>query len=157
MDQQIIAYALLGALAIGLLVSIYSDFRHRLILNAVKAPIALAAPLYWYATGAFGWPVIGYQLLLALGVFGLFTLFFALGAMGGGDVKLFTALALWFPWDATTRLLFYASLLGLLVTIVFYLSHRIQKKTGRARIPYGIAISIAGLLVASEPIFNHFG
>lgn len=157
MEQQIFAYLLLGALAIGLLVSIYTDLCHRLILNAVTAPMALAAPLYWYATGNFAWPEIGFQLLTAVCVLGLFTLFFALGAMGGGDVKLFTALALWFPWDTTMRLLLYASLLGLLVTIVFYLSHRFKGKPGRARIPYGIAISLAGLIIISEPIFNHFG
>jgi prepilin peptidase CpaA len=157
MDQQFFMYALLGALAIGLLICIYTDLRSRLILNAVVAPIALAAPLYWYATGAFAWPTIGYQLLLALCVFALFTLFFAMGAMGGGDVKLFTALALWFPFDVTMRLLLHASLLGLLVTIIFFLLHRFRGGAGKARIPYGIAISLAGLWAAGERIFNHFG
>jgi prepilin peptidase CpaA len=157
MDQQFFVYALLGALAIGLLICIYTDLRSRLILNTVLAPMALAAPLYWYVTGALVWPTIGYQLLLALAVFGLFTLFFALGAMGGGDVKLFTALALWFPIDATIRLLLHASLLGLLVTIIFYLLHRFRGGVGKARIPYGIAISLAGLWTAGERIFNHFG
>jgi prepilin peptidase CpaA len=157
MEKLTLAYLLLGALAIGLLISIYTDLRHRLILNAVTLPIAVTAPLYWYATGNLGWPAIGFQLLTALCVFGLFTLFFAMGAMGGGDVKLFTVLALWFPWNATMELLLNASLLGLLVTIIFYLSHRIQKKPGRARIPYGVAISLAGLWTAGERIFNHFG
>jgi prepilin peptidase CpaA len=156
MDQQIFVYALLGGLAIGLLISIYTDLRHRLILNTVTAPIALSAPLYWYATGVFGWPEIGYQLLCAFLVFGLFTLFFVLGAMGGGDVKLFTALAFWFPWDSMIRLMLYASLLGLLVTIIFFTVHKFRGEPGKARIPYGIAISLAGLWIAGEPIFNHF-
>jgi prepilin peptidase CpaA len=157
MDQFFLAYALLGALAIGLLVSIYTDLKRRLILNSVTGAIALAAPLYWYATSTFDWPDIGYQLLTGLGVFALFTLFFAIGAMGGGDVKLFTALALWFPWDTTIRLLLHASLLGLLVTIIFYLLHRFRGGSGKARIPYGIAIAIAGLWTSGELIFNHFG
>ena len=33
-------------------------------------------------------------------VFALFAIAFALGAMGGGDVKLVAALALWLPWQA---------------------------------------------------------
>lgn len=157
MDQQILAYALLGALAIGLLITIYTDLRYRLILNAITLPIALAAPLFWYANGTFSWPTIGYQLLLAFGVFALFTLFFMLRAMGGGDVKMFTALALWFPLSETMRLLLIASVLGLLVTIIFYVSHRFRGSGGKARIPYGIAIAIAGLCTAGEHIFNHFG
>jgi prepilin peptidase CpaA len=156
MNQQIFAYALLGGLAIGLLISIYTDLKHRLILNSVTGAIALAAPLYWYATGQFSWPAIGFQLLTGLGVFALFTLFFVLKAMGGGDVKMFTALALWFPWDTTMQLLLIASLLGLLVTIIFFLSHRFKGGVGKARIPYGIAISLAGLWIAGEQIFNHF-
>jgi prepilin peptidase CpaA len=157
MDTQILTYVLLGGLAIGLLISIYTDIRHRLILDVISGPIALAAPLYWYAAGDFNLQSIGIHLLTALLVFGFFALAFRFNAMGGGDVKLFSALALWFHWIWVMRLLLYASLLGGLVTIVFWGIHKAKRGEGRARIPYGISISLAGLWVVSEHIFNHFG
>jgi prepilin peptidase CpaA len=157
MDQQLLIYVLLGGLAIGLLISVYTDIRHRLILNAVTAPIALAAPLYWYATGTFTLAGIGAHLLVALVVFAFFALLFRFGAMGGGDVKLFSALALWFDWIWMMRLTLLASILGALVTIIFWGIHKHRRQPGHARIPYGVAIALAGLWVAGEQIFNHFG
>jgi prepilin peptidase CpaA len=157
MDQQILIYVLLGGLAIGLLISAYTDIRHRLILNAVTAPIALAAPLYWYAIGEFSPIGIGLHLAIAAAVFVFFALLFRFGAMGGGDVKLFSALALWFNLVWVMRLLLIASLLGALVTIIFWLIHKRRGATGPVRVPYGVAIALAGLWVVSEHIFNHFG
>lgn len=157
MDHNFIAYALLGGLAIGLLVSIYSDIRHRLIYNWVTAPIALAAPLYWLAVGNFGWPAIGIYLATGAATFLLFALFFRFGMMGGGDVKLFAAVALWLGPIPAIRFIFIASLLGALVTIIFFVLHKLGKRTGNVRVPYGVAISLAGLWSAGEQFFNHFG
>ena len=157
MDQQILIYVLLGGLAIGLLISAYTDIRHRLILNAVTAPIALAAPLYWYAIGEFSLIGIGTHLTIAAAVFVFFALLFRFGAMGGGDVKLFSALALWFDLVWVMRLVVVASLLGALVTIIFWLIHKRRRGTGPVKVPYGVAIALAGLWVVSEHIFNHFG
>ena len=157
MDSQILIYVLLGSLAIGLLVSAYTDIRYRLILNAVTLPIALAAPLYWYAVGDFYPAAIATHLAIAAGVFLFFAIFFRLGAMGGGDVKLFSALALWFDWMWVMRLLFVASLLGALVTILFFAIHKARGQQGPVKVPYGVAIAISGLWVAGEQIFNHFG
>ena len=157
MDQHILIYVLLGGLAIGLLISAYTDIRHRLILNAVTAPIALAAPLYWYAIGEFSLIGIGIHLAIAVAVFVFFALLFRFGAMGGGDVKLFSALALWFNLVWIMRLVVVASLLGALVTIIFWLIHKRRGRTGPVRVPYGVAIALAGLWVVSEHIFNHFG
>ena len=50
-----------------------------------------------------------------------------------------------------------ASLLGALVTIIFWLIHKRRGGTGSVRVPYGVAIALAGLWVAGEHIFNHFG
>jgi prepilin peptidase CpaA len=157
MDQQILVYVLLGGLAIGLLISVYTDIRNRLILNAVTAPIALAAPIYWYAVGHFHWAAIGLHLLIALMVFAFFAIAFRFGAMGGGDVKLFSALALWFDWISTMNLLLIASVLGAAVTIVFWGIHKARRQSGQPKIPYGVAISLAGLWVVGEQIFNQFG
>lgn len=157
MDHQILTYVLLGGLAIGLLICAYTDIRQRLILNAVTLPIALAAPLYWYAVGDFNLTAIAIHLAVATAVFLFFALMFRFGAMGGGDVKLFSALALWFTPLWVMRLLVVATVLGALVTIVFWLIHKHRQKKGPVKVPYGVAIAIAGLWVAGEQIFNHFG
>jgi prepilin peptidase CpaA len=156
MTSDILAYLTLGGLAIALVVSIYSDIRYRLIFNAVTLPIALAAPLYWYATGSISLPDIGIHLLTATITFIFFAIAFRFGAMGGGDVKLFAALALWWPWVDVIRMILYASIIGALVTIIFLTIHKLKQRDGRARIPYGVAISLAGLWIAGERIFNHF-
>ncbi len=156
MDPQLLIYVLLGGLAIGLLIAAYTDIRYRLIPNMITAPIALAAPLYWYAVGDFSMVGIGLHLLIGLVVFAFFALLFRFGAMGGGDVKLFSALALWFNLVWVIRLIFVASLIGALVTIIFWGIHKARRQPGRPRIPYGVAISLAGLWVAGEHIFNHF-
>lgn len=156
MTSEALAYVTLGGLAIALIVCIYTDIRYRLIFNKITLPIALAAPIYWYATGGFSPAEIGIHLLTAVLVLIFFAFAFRFGAMGGGDVKLFAALALWWPWLDVVRLILFASIIGALVTIIFLAIHKIKQRDGRARIPYGVAISIAGLWIAGERIFNHF-
>ena len=156
MTTDNLAYALLAGLAIALIMSIYTDIRYRLIFNKITLPIALAAPLYWYASGGFTLQEIGIHLITGAATFAFFALLFRFGMMGGGDVKLFTALALWFPWTDVVRMVLYASLLGAVVTIVFLMIHKLRQGVGRARIPYGVAISLAGLWMTGERFFNHF-
>jgi prepilin peptidase CpaA len=156
MTSAFLVYVTLGGLAIALMTSIYTDIKYRLIFNTVTLGIALAAPLYWYATGDFAWHPIGIHLLTATIVFSVFAIAFRFGAMGGGDVKLFAALALWFHWLDVFRMVLYASILGAIVTIIFVIIHKSKQKDGRARIPYGVAIALSGLWIAGERIFNHF-
>ncbi len=87
-------YVLLAGLAIALLCAAFTDLRSRRIANWLTGSIALSAPLFWWASG-LGWPGIGLQLAVAAGCFALLCGLFALRAMGGGDVKLLSALALW--------------------------------------------------------------
>lgn len=155
MTGEPFAYGLLAALAIALLVTIVTDIRDRKIYNKIVLPIALGAPLYWIADNNSGEQIV-LHLIAAIIVFLLFSVFFYLRVMGGGDVKLFTALALWFDWETTTRMLLYATLLGVAVTIVFWFEHRRRDRSGPARIPYGVAIALAGLWVCGERYFNQF-
>jgi prepilin peptidase CpaA len=96
------SYALLAALATALLTAALTDLRRREIKNWLNAAIALAAPLWWLAMG-LGPLAIAFQLALAAATLVVACLLFATGQMGGGDVKLLGALALWFPpasfWD----------------------------------------------------------
>ena len=156
MDLQYFAYMLLGGLAIGLMISVYSDIRYRLIYNKVTLPIALAAPLFWFATGQFGWSDIGMHLLVGGCVFTVFAVFFAVGMMGAGDVKLFTAFALWFDWITVIEMMLYTSIIGGAVTVVFLIIHKVKKQQGKVRIPYGVAIALSGLFTVGARFLNHF-
>lgn len=140
-----IVYGLVGGLAIALLVAAYTDIRRRQIDNALNAGVALAAPLFWWASGLTLWPGVVWQLALALGTFVVLAGLFAIRAMGGGDVKLLTALALWLPGLLFARLLMIMALAGGVLTIALGAWHVARRNKTRLKIPYGVAIAIAGL------------
>lgn len=111
MSGAYFSYALLAALATALVVAAFTDLRRRQIDNGLNAAIALAAPLWWLAMG-FGPVEIGFQLALAVGTFAIACVLFATGQMGGGDVKLLTALALWFTPASFFQLVMLMAILG---------------------------------------------
>jgi prepilin peptidase CpaA len=152
METIFFTRALLALLAIALVVAAVGDWRRRLIENWLTGGIALSSPLLWVAQGYGLWPDVGVQVLLALGLFLFFLIFFALGAMGGGDVKLIAALGLWFPLGSMMNLLVIMSILGGILTLAMLIHHRIARKPGRPEIPYGIAISAAGLWIIFQTI-----
>ena len=141
------AYGLLAALAIALLFAAFTDLRSRTIENWLTLGMALAAPLFWWASGLSPWPGMALQLGLGLAVFAALAGLFALGAMGGGDVKLLSALALWLPWQPFLKLVVLMALIGGVLTIAVAGWHRIARREGRVQIPYGVAIAAAGLWV----------
>jgi prepilin peptidase CpaA len=147
MTGGILAYGLLAALAIALLFAAFTDLRARVIENWLTLGMALAAPLFWWATGLSPWPGMALQLGLGLAVFAALAGLFALGAMGGGDVKLLSALALWLPWQPFLKLVVLMALIGGALTIVVAARHRIARRPGRVQVPYGVAIAAAGLWV----------
>ncbi|KPH59569.1 MULTISPECIES: A24 family peptidase [Novosphingobium] len=105
------SYALLLALAIALLRAAFTDIRRREIGNGLNLAIALAAPLWWWAAG-FGWADIAWQIGLAAVTFALACVLFALRQMGGGDVKLLAALALWFVPASFGQLIVLMAMIG---------------------------------------------
>ncbi len=156
MNGEIFQLALIGALGALLIAAAITDLRSRIISNRLNLAIATLAPLWWLASGLDLWPGVAVQLLVAAIVFALFAALFAFGMMGGGDVKLLGALALWFPWQAVLSLIVLMAILGGLVTIVTVIHHRMTKRLGQPEIPYGVAISIAALWLLGERYFNHF-
>ena len=146
-------YGLLAALAIALLVAAVTDLRSRSIGNWLNAAIALVAPLFWWASDIPLWadPMVQTSVVTQLGValvtFGVLAALFALGAMGGGDVKLLTALALWITPLLFLKLLVVMALLGGVLTIGFGAWHVMRRRRDKLAIPYGVAIAMAGLWV----------
>ncbi len=142
-----ISYGLLIGLAIALLIAAFTDIRRRQIDNWLNAGIALAAPAFWWASGLDLWPGVATQLGVALAAFVILAGLFAMKVMGGGDVKLLTALALWVPPFMFMQLLLIMSLAGGALTIVLAGWHIIRGERDRIKIPYGIAIAFGGLWV----------
>ncbi len=144
------SYVLLGALAIALVIAAFTDLRARRIDNWLNAAIALGAPLFWWSSGLSLWPDVAWQLGLAFATFAVLAGLFALGAMGGGDVKLLTALALWITPLWFLKLLVMMALIGGALTIVFGAWHIARRQRDKVAIPYGVAISSAGLWVLAS-------
>jgi prepilin peptidase CpaA len=148
-------FALLGVLALLLVSAGIEDLRTREIANWKNATIALLAPLWWWAHGLSLWPDIALQLAIALAVFALFCVAFARGWMGGGDVKMIGALALWcIDPGALARMLIVMSLAGGVLTIVLMIDAKRRKSVATVEIPYGVAIAIAAIFALHQPILN---
>src|SRR4051812_4427564 len=96
---------LLGLLAILLIVAAVIDVRTFTISNGLNASVALLAPLYWWSIGLPLWPDAALQTAVALAVFAALAATFYIGMMGGGDVKLAAAVALWFKPVTTLKFL----------------------------------------------------
>jgi prepilin peptidase CpaA len=157
MSAQTLPLLPYGILATLLLFAMASDIRSREIGNWTNLFIALGAPVAWWFAGLSLWPDVAMQLGIALGFFCLFTIFWSLNAMGGGDVKLIGALSLWFPLLLTIRLLLIMSIIGGALTVAIWAWRKLKKSHEKGQIPYGVAISAAGLWAIYERNFNHFG
>ncbi|HYI63761.1 MAG TPA: prepilin peptidase [Allosphingosinicella sp.] len=151
------AWILLGALALMLLGASWCDLKSRTIPNGLNLAIALLAIPFWWSVGLALWPDAAIQIGVASLVFGLFAIAFAFGAMGGGDVKLIGALALWLPFKAVVVLIFLMSIAGGALTLAMFLRHKLARRTGQLEIPYGVAIAFGGLWLISERFLNQFG
>ena len=151
-STMILAAGLIAALGYAT----WTDIRARIIPNPLNAAIALAAPLWWWASGLEPWPGAAIQVAMALIALIVFIGIFALGAMGGGDVKLIAALGLWLLPADMLRMLVWMSLAGGAITIVMLVAHKIRKIEERPEIPYGVAIALATAPLITERYIYHF-
>ena len=134
------------------------------IPNAVPIAIVALYPVYLLAGGP-GLGVLHWSLAIMIGTFLLGALLFSRGWMGGGDVKLIAALALWAGPVHFPAFLVMTSIAGGALVLVILLASRnaalnwvvgsirgalhlpVTPRTasGKSTVPYGIAIAIAGL------------
>jgi prepilin peptidase CpaA len=147
---------LLASLAALLVVAAVVDVRTFTISNRLNLTVALLAPLYWLSVELSIWPGVAVQLAAGAAVFLVLAAAFYAGMMGGGDVKLAAALALWFPPASTLKFLVFMSLAGGLLTLLLLVWHRVKRREGRPEIPYGVAIAFGGLAILAQPYLNHF-
>jgi prepilin peptidase CpaA len=147
---------LLVGLAATLVFAAVVDVRTFTISNRLNAAVALCAPLYWLSVSLSPWPGMAVQVAAAAAVFTLFAGAFYAGMMGGGDVKLAAALALWFPPIGILKFLVLMSLAGGVLTLLVLALHRFRKREGRPEIPYGVAIAFGGLAILAQRFLNQF-
>jgi prepilin peptidase CpaA len=156
---DIIRDLLLVVLAALLVTAAHTDiFRYR-IPNKLCLMIALLAPAYWVALahGDFGAlkAVAVYHLIIGVAVFLVFFACFAGGWMGGGDVKLLAAIALWTPLYDLLLWLVIMSFAGALMALLFMYMHRVRGQKRRFfRLRYGVAIAAGGVAFVSQPFLN---
>lgn len=146
-------YGLLIALAIALLTAAFTDLRSRQIGNWLNGAIAIGAPLFWWSSGLALWPDVVWQLGVAALTFAICAGLFAMRWMGGGDVKLLTALALWIAPSLFFNLIVIMALVGGVLTLLFGMWHFMRRQKERLAIPYGVAISAAGLWILTQHYF----
>jgi len=137
----VLFYLLVMGLAV---VASITDVSSRIIPNWVSAAIAALFPLYVVIFASYDFAASGAAaagLVLAVGL-----VLFALGWFGGGDVKLMAALALWVGLDGLAAFSFLTSLIGGGIAAVMLLLYWRKIRQGeRLTVPYGVAISLAGL------------
>ena len=155
---------LLGLLAILLIVAAVIDVRTFTISNGLNAAVALLAPLYWWSIGLPLWPDAAIQVAVAAGIFALLAATFYMGMMGGGDVKLAAAIALWFKPITSLKFLIIMSLAGGVLTLIILLLHKKRGKAPidgdapavRPEVPYGVAIAFGALWILAQRFLNQF-
>jgi prepilin peptidase CpaA len=165
---------LVGALAALLIRAAISDARSFTISNRLCLAVAALAPLYIITRVAMpGQEFLGgsvkLHLLATVGitiaVFAVSSVFFATGLMGGGDVKLMTAVSLWTGPQWTLAFLFITALAGGVVTLAVlaraYIKRRFSPETSqivknsdsilrKTQVPYGLGIAVGGLFAATK-------
>ncbi len=161
-----ISAAICAVPALCLVIAAISDLRTMTIPNPLCA-VLLASFLVAAPTVGLAWADIGMSLVAGLAVFAVCFGLFALNVMGGGDAKLLTAIAVWYGFDHSLLVfLVTTGYVGGAVTLVVLLL-RSQAGTVTAmgiplppslstakKIPYGVAIAIAGLLTFGQsPIY----
>ena len=147
---------LISLLALILVVAAVIDVRTFTISNGMNLSVALLAPLFWWSAAVPLWPDVAAQVAVAGGVFILLAGAFYAGMMGGGDVKLAAALALWFSPASTVKFLVLMSIAGGILTLLVVAWHRAKKREGRPEIPYGVAIAFGGLAILTQRFLNQF-
>jgi prepilin peptidase CpaA len=125
------------------------------LIMLLLAGYLVAIPLAGLSLAEVAWSSAAAILVFALGFVA-----FTFQWMGGGDVKLLTAAALWLGAENTGALIFYTSLFGAILTLAVlgframhlpiawqgrdWIARLHRRDTG---VPYGVAIAAASLLI----------
>src|SRR5437588_183200 len=144
-------------------VAAFEDFRRFIIPNALTLGLCLLWPLYFAAEPSL--VGAGAAIGCALVVFAVGAVLFAGGYVGGGDVKLLSAAALWAGPAGIANLLLLTGIFGGALALLLLLPAgarivaSIRAALGQAGteggtsryVPYGVPIAIAAVIVVLSP------
>lgn len=126
------------SLAAMLIVIIFIDFDHQLILDKVNLTLAVLGLVGQLFIWQHPWLQVGYSLLAGGGLL-LAILLLSRGGMGDGDVKMAAALAFWFTWPQMLLMLFMAFVSGGLIGLFLLATGRRSRHDG---IPFGPFLAV---------------
>lgn len=146
----------LSVAAIGLfMLAATVDFMHRRIPNPLAGALAVVglARLVLETAGGAGILGPGADLAAALAILIVGAGFFGAGVLGGGDVKLLAAGALWVGAPGTAAYLLGTALAGGGLALLYLLGAMFARGAAehglRRGLPYGVAIAVGGVLVTA--------
>lgn len=156
MEGSMISLGLMAVLGLMMIAAAISDLRSRTISNELNAAMALLAIPFWVATGLALWPDVPVQFGAAFGVFLIFAGLFAIGGMGGGDVKMIGAVMLWIPVPLFLPMLTIMAIAGGILSAVMLIYMKLRPSEKPVEVPYGVAIAAAGLWALHQQYLNQF-
>ncbi len=130
--ERAIVVAIGGLLALA----VAADVAWRRVPNAVVLPIAVGGLAAQLATG--GPIAAGWSALVALGILAVLMVPWASGKLGGGDVKLIAATAIWLGPSRVAAFLVFTAIAGAPVALATRLHHLIQlRREAPGATPHG--------------------
>ncbi|RAK52530.1 A24 family peptidase [Phenylobacterium deserti] len=138
----------LAVFCLILVVAAVWDVTSYRIPNALCAALALAALLLALPDGAGEWLSRGASVAV---IGGAVLALYLVGGMGGGDVKLLAAAAMWMPFESLPVFVMALALVGGVQAALTIAARRLAPAAAngpgaeRRRMPYGLSIAGAGL------------
>jgi prepilin peptidase CpaA len=145
----------LTALIALLVTAAISDVRWRRIGNRLCIVVAVLALPYWLVVEPHHPIRLLIQIAVALGVGIVLLVPFIANLLGGGDVKLMTALALWLPPASLIEAIMIVSIAGGVLGLILLIAAR--RRLAEPTVPYGVAIALAGIVESVQRIAVLFG
>jgi leader peptidase (prepilin peptidase)/N-methyltransferase len=146
LGQQPLQAALVCLYAVFLLAVLVIDLEHRVVLNVMLAPAAVAALVVSILPGgptpeqALVGGAVGFAAFFVIGLIGR-------GALGYGDVKLAGVIGLMAGYPSVIAALFAGILLGGLAALALIIARKATRKTAIAYAPYLVLGALAVILV----------
>lgn len=156
MESATITLGLMAILGLLMVAAAISDIRSRTISNELNAAMALLAIPFWIVGGVSLWPDVPIQFGAAFAVFLVFAGLFAMGAMGGGDVKMIGAVMLWIPLPLFLPMLTIMAIGGGILSAMMLIHMKLRPSDKPVEVPYGVAIAAAGLWALHQHYLNQF-
>jgi prepilin peptidase CpaA len=129
---------------------IYTDITLRMIKNREVMAVFCCCLLLFFLTNNY--VAIGY----ILGVFIVSNVLFALGVVGGGDVKLMAAVSFAIPVKYQTDFIAAVLMLGGVLAIMIIIISKLFKRPDwkRLGVPYAVPISLSGFYYIAHTLMS---